>query len=93
MVSPMQRREPTVRVEGPDRRGTFVARWPALEGPRGEGESPDAARAALFDALVESLRRGIDEDERARLRAYQGLTPAERTRRAAALFDLSWRRK
>jgi hypothetical protein len=88
----MTRREPAVEIEGPDERGLFVARWRGLEGLRGEGGSPQDARAALFESLVESLRRGISEEERARIRAYRGLAPAERTRRAASLFDLSWSR-
>jgi len=93
MVIDMKRVDPTATVMGPNERGVFVARWREIEGVHAEGRSPEEARRALFDALVEQLRRGIDDDERARLSAFRQLSPAERTRRATALYELTWSRE
>lgn len=89
----MKRREPAAVIEGPDDQGMYMACWPQIEAVRGEGGSPDQARRALFDALVAELRRGIDAEQRARLDASQRRSPAERTRRAARLFELTWSRR
>lgn len=79
-------------IEGPDDQGKFMARWAQIYGVHGEGSSPEEAKRALFDALVAELRRGIDDEQRTRLRAARGRSPAERARRAAALFELTWSR-
>jgi hypothetical protein len=83
-------RDPEPIVEGPGAEGGFTARWPGFDTVRGEGETPQEARRALFDALVDELRAGLSEEERTRVREYKQLPYVERTKRASESLALTW---